>query len=233
MDGDVVTPGGIVVPADAITWRFSRGTGPGGQGVNTTDSRVELVVDLIALQAPAETLERIRAALGDSLRIVAATERSQLRNREAALKRLSVRLDRAATPPARATRPGEPAPPCAGGSRPSGAVRSSRLADATRAATSREPSWEDAAPCQSHVPSVRATASTWSSARATTNAGSGANRAATSGCGTRRRSPRRIRPRSTMPPGEGRPSRGADRSPVLVRREWPAPSTSAEASVSA
>jgi ribosome-associated protein len=99
MDGDVVTPGGIVVPVDAITWRFSRGTGPGGQGVNTTDSRVELVVDLTALQAPAETVERLRAALGDSLRIVAATERSQLRNRESALKRFIERLDRAASPP--------------------------------------------------------------------------------------------------------------------------------------
>src|SRR2546422_626825 len=32
MDGDVVTPGGIVIPAGAMTWRFSRGTGPGGQG---------------------------------------------------------------------------------------------------------------------------------------------------------------------------------------------------------
>jgi hypothetical protein len=36
MDGDVVTPGGIVIPAAAMTWRFSRSTGPGGQGVNTT-----------------------------------------------------------------------------------------------------------------------------------------------------------------------------------------------------
>jgi ribosome-associated protein len=98
MDGEVITPRGIIVPADAIIWRFSRGTGPGGQGVNTTDSRVELIVDLTALQAPAETVERVRAALGDSLRIVAATERSQLRNREAALRRLIERLDRAASP---------------------------------------------------------------------------------------------------------------------------------------
>ena len=50
MDGDIVTPGGITIPSDSITWRFSKGTGAGGQGVNTTDSRVELVVDLTALQ---------------------------------------------------------------------------------------------------------------------------------------------------------------------------------------
>src|SRR5881398_330739 len=107
MDGDVVTPGGIVVPAEAMRWRFSRGTGPGGQGVNTTDSRVELVVDLTRLVAPEGVGDRIRASLGDSLRIVAAAERSQLRNREAALRRLGPRLDAAARPrsPRTPTRP--------------------------------------------------------------------------------------------------------------------------------
>ena len=98
MDGDVVTPGGIVIPAGAITWRFSRGTGPGGQGVNTTDSRVELVADLTALVASKETADRVRDALGDSLRIVASAERSQLRNREEAIRRLVVRVDAAARP---------------------------------------------------------------------------------------------------------------------------------------
>jgi ribosome-associated protein len=99
MESDLVTSGGIAIPASAITWRFSRGTGPGGQGVNTTDSRVELVVDLTQLAASNEVTERVRAVLGDTLRIVAATERSQLRNREAALRRLNDRLDAAARPP--------------------------------------------------------------------------------------------------------------------------------------
>ena len=98
MDGDVVTPGGIVVPAAAVTWRFSRGTGPGGQGVNTTDSRVELVVDLAALVTSSEVAGRVREKLGDSLRIVVSTERSQLRNRELAVQRLGDRLDTAARP---------------------------------------------------------------------------------------------------------------------------------------
>jgi protein subunit release factor B len=61
MDGDVVTPSGIVIPAGAIGWRFSRGTGPGGQGVNTTDSRVELVVDLTALVTSNEVADRVPA----------------------------------------------------------------------------------------------------------------------------------------------------------------------------
>ena len=99
MDGEVVTPGGIVIPAGAMTWRFSRGTGPGGQGVNTTDSRVELVVDLTALVTSREVADRVRDTLGDSLRIVVSTERSQLRNRESALRRLAERLDAAARPP--------------------------------------------------------------------------------------------------------------------------------------
>jgi ribosome-associated protein len=98
MDGEVVTPGGIVIPAAAMTWRFSRGTGPGGQGVNTTDSRVELVVDLTALMTSSEVENRVRDKLGDSLRIVVTTERSQLRNREAAVRRLTERLDAAARP---------------------------------------------------------------------------------------------------------------------------------------
>lgn len=98
MEGEVVTPGGIVVPPSAMTWRFSRGTGPGGQGVNTTDSRVELVVDLTALMTSEEIAERVRGTLGASLRIVAAAERSQLRNREAAVRRLAERLDSAARP---------------------------------------------------------------------------------------------------------------------------------------
>ena len=107
MADDLVTPGGIVVPAEAMTWRFSRGTGPGGQGVNTADSRVELVADLTALRASKAVRDRIRGALGDSVRIVAHAERSQLQNRQAALRRLAERVDRAARPvrPRTPTRP--------------------------------------------------------------------------------------------------------------------------------
>jgi ribosome-associated protein len=98
MNGDVVTPGGIVIPPGAVAWRFSRGTGPGGQGVNTTDSRVELVVELTALVTSNEVADRLRDAFGGSLRIVASAERSQVRNREAALRRLVERLDAAGRP---------------------------------------------------------------------------------------------------------------------------------------
>ncbi len=107
MDGDILTPGGVSIPASALTWRFSHGTGPGGQGVNTSDSRVELWTDLTALEAPAGVVDRVRAILGDRLRIVVTSERSQLRNREEAVRRLVGRLDAAAIPdrPRAPTRP--------------------------------------------------------------------------------------------------------------------------------
>ena len=56
--------GGIVVPDDALAWRFSRSSGPGGQSVNTTDSRVELTVDLarIAWTSPTQQ-DRVLARL--------------------------------------------------------------------------------------------------------------------------------------------------------------------------
>ena len=108
-----VTPG-FVVPEAELQWRFSRSSGPGGQSVNTTDSRVELSFDLAASQALDETLKlrataRLAGRLVDGVITVAASEhRSQLRNREAAESRLVGLLRDAIAPPARprrATRP--------------------------------------------------------------------------------------------------------------------------------
>ena len=93
--GDLLTPGGIAVPASALSWRFSRAGGPGGQYVNTADSRVELTCDLAMVPLEDETRQRLTASLGEQVRIVAASERSQWRNRQVALERLATRLDRA------------------------------------------------------------------------------------------------------------------------------------------
>ena len=46
MAQDLPVTARLVIPAAELQWRFSRASGPGGQGVNTTDSRVELVFDL-------------------------------------------------------------------------------------------------------------------------------------------------------------------------------------------
>jgi ribosome-associated protein len=105
---------GVEIPEGELRWRFSRSSGPGGQGVNTTDSRVELSWDLEATTALRPALkERARERLGNRLvdgvlTVVASEHRAQLRNREAALERLADLVARAIEPPPpprRATRP--------------------------------------------------------------------------------------------------------------------------------
>lgn len=104
----------LSIPAGELAWRFSRSSGPGGQGVNTTDSRVELSWDLAgsgALPPPLRerALERLGGRLvGGVLTVTASEHRSQLRNREAAAARLVALVAAAvAAPPKkrRATRP--------------------------------------------------------------------------------------------------------------------------------
>lgn len=99
---------GLVVPEAELSWRFSRSSGPGGQGVNTTDSRVELSVDLERV-LPAHLLARARERLGTTTPTVTASEhRSQLMNRQAAAERLAALLREAVAPPPaprRATKP--------------------------------------------------------------------------------------------------------------------------------
>lgn len=106
----------LVLPERELHWRFSRASGPGGQGVNTTDSRVELSFDLARSPSVPEPLrERALARLADRLvdgvlTIAASEYRSQLRNRDAARDRLAAAL-RTATDPEppkrRATRPSQ------------------------------------------------------------------------------------------------------------------------------
>ncbi|MFC9355350.1 alternative ribosome rescue aminoacyl-tRNA hydrolase ArfB [Rhodococcus sp. NPDC057014] len=101
----------LVVPAAELQWRFSRAGGPGGQGVNTTDSRVELRVNLWTLStlSPAQ-LDRMQVRLGhrivDGVVSVAASEtRSQLRNRRAARARMAALLRAAVLAETRTRRP--------------------------------------------------------------------------------------------------------------------------------
>ncbi|MGC4940177.1 alternative ribosome rescue aminoacyl-tRNA hydrolase ArfB [Kribbella sp. DT2] len=114
MDGGLTVRAGVVIPEAELGWRFSRSSGPGGQSVNTADSRVELIFDLAATSALGEplkdrALERLTTRLVDGVLTIAASEhRSQWRNREAARARLASLLrDAIAAPPRqrRATRP--------------------------------------------------------------------------------------------------------------------------------
>jgi ribosome-associated protein len=104
----------VVVPEGELSERFSRSSGPGGQGVNTTDSRVELSFDVARSPSlPATTrarmLARLEGRLVDGVLTVAASEfRAQLANRKAARDRLSALLTEAAAPPPRKRRPTKP-----------------------------------------------------------------------------------------------------------------------------
>src|SRR5207244_12567417 len=104
----------LVIPDHELSWRFSRSSGPGGQGVNTTDSRVELSYDVQGSPAlsdvhRARALERLGSRLVDGVLTVSASEhRSQLRNREAAQARLVETLPAAIAPPPRPRRATKP-----------------------------------------------------------------------------------------------------------------------------
>lgn len=110
--------GWLVIPAAELHERFSRSSGPGGQSVNTTDSRAELSFDVehsavLPEWARARALERLAGRLTDGVLTLAASEqRSQHANRQAARARLADILREAIAPPPRpriATRPGRAA----------------------------------------------------------------------------------------------------------------------------
>lgn len=114
MVDDLVVRGKTVIPAHELHWSFSRSSGPGGQGVNTTDSRVQLSFDLVNSASISEPLkvravERLQSRLVNGCIVVTASEhRSQLLNREEAQRRLADILDRALAPPPRKRRPTKP-----------------------------------------------------------------------------------------------------------------------------
>lgn len=106
-------PRGLIIPAAELLERFSRSSGPGGQHVNTSDSRVQLSLDIGATSAMDEVqreqaLRTLATRLsGTVLTVTAEEHRSQRRNRIAARARLSELLREAVAPPVsrRATRP--------------------------------------------------------------------------------------------------------------------------------
>jgi ribosome-associated protein len=111
---DLVVTDGLIIPDAELSERFSRSSGPGGQGVNTADSRVELSFDVAASPSVPEhlrarMLSRLAPRLVDGVLTIAASEhRAQLANRRAARERLAAALRDAAAPPPqprRATRP--------------------------------------------------------------------------------------------------------------------------------
>lgn len=113
----------LSIPLSEITLRTSRSSGPGGQHANVTASRVEASFDVLASPSLSEAQRaRVLARAGERIVAVAQDERSQLRNRELALKRLGERLARALAVPRRRR-----------ATRPTAASRARRLQDKRRA----------------------------------------------------------------------------------------------------
>lgn len=108
-----VTPA-LVVPAAELSERFSRSSGPGGQSVNTADTRVELSLDVVRSPSVPEQLrgrllDKLSGRLVDGvLTVVASEHRSQLANRQAARVRLAALLREASAPPPPPRRPTKP-----------------------------------------------------------------------------------------------------------------------------
>jgi ribosome-associated protein len=114
MTGDLRVDATVTIAAAELQWRFSHSGGPGGQGVNTADTKAELRFNLVETQSiPPHLKERALQRLGarlvnGSLIVVASAYRTQLDNRRAAAAKLAVMLSRAIAeplPPRRPTRP--------------------------------------------------------------------------------------------------------------------------------
>ncbi len=133
MADDLRVNGWLVIPASELHERFSRSSGPGGQSVNTTDSRAELSFDIqrspsLPEHARERALQRLSARLADGVLTVASSqERSQLMNREEARARLAGLLREAVAPPPRPRVP----------TKPSRKARERRLQDKRRRAETK------------------------------------------------------------------------------------------------
>lgn len=140
MPDDLRVNSWLVIAGGELRERFSRSSGPGGQSVNTTDSRVELSFDVARSPSlPARernrALTRLASRLADGVVTVAAeTERSQLMNREAARARLAALLREAIAPP----------PPPRVATKPTRGARERRLADKRRRAQTKRDRRPDA-----------------------------------------------------------------------------------------
>ena len=112
--GPLAVTAGWTVPESELSWRFSRSGGPGGQSVNTSDSRAELSFDVARSGSLPEhqrerALSRLAGRLVSGVVTVAASEhRSQLQNRDAAEQRLAHLLREAVAPPPAQRRPTRP-----------------------------------------------------------------------------------------------------------------------------
>jgi len=95
-DSGIVVSPTLVIPPNELTFRATRAGGPGGQHVNTSSTRIELLWDVthstvITEEERSRLLEKLAARLDAEgmVRVVASDRRSQAQNRQAAAERLA------------------------------------------------------------------------------------------------------------------------------------------------
>jgi ribosome-associated protein len=113
-DDGIVVSATLTIPASELTFRASRAGGAGGQHVNTSSTRIELLWDLthstvVNDEVRARLLEKLSARVDAAgmIRVVASDRRSQAQNRDAAAERMAKIVRQALVVPRkrRATRP--------------------------------------------------------------------------------------------------------------------------------
>jgi ribosome-associated protein len=125
----------LTIPAAELQWKFSRSSGPGGQHVNTSDSRVQLTWNIAESTSLGEEQRAIlltrlgRRMSGGAITVTVSEQRSQLRNRESALDGLADIVRAALAPPAPIRRPTRPT---------RGSARRHLVAKQQRSATKRQ-----------------------------------------------------------------------------------------------
>lgn len=112
----------ITIPASELLWSFSKSSAPGGQGVNTTDSRVRLgwnpsTSSALPDELRERALSRLKCDKDGLIHVVAESERSQFQNRLAAIDRMAEVIRSAIAPP----------PPPRRKTRPTRAAREERI----------------------------------------------------------------------------------------------------------
>ena len=95
----------LEIPANEIQWRFSRSSGAGGQNVNKSDSRVEIVFNvfkskiLTPYQKHRISIQNEINLINDCICIAVQDKRTQYQNRQLALSRLAFTLSELLKPP--------------------------------------------------------------------------------------------------------------------------------------
>jgi Protein chain release factor B len=92
---DLIITSRLVIPSRELKWRFSRSSGPGGQKVNKTNTRVEIIFNieeskvLNDYQKKVLTKKLKTKLVNNCICLAVQEERNQLLNRQIAIIRIS------------------------------------------------------------------------------------------------------------------------------------------------